>query len=99
MVQGIFLYLVSITASISFSSLPPERLCRPFALLNCDLNRLDGNISSFSDRFLTNFQDSARLFEETQGPGIVFKVFLWDRVTFSGIPGQCAFSGFPRQCA
>ena len=33
-----------------------KRRSRPFALREYDLNRLDGNISTFSDRFLTNFQ-------------------------------------------
>ena len=43
-----------------------KRRYRPFALRECDLNRLDGNISTFSDGFLTNVQ---------------FVKFHWSRLT------------------
>ena len=39
-----------------WSFLTRKRCSWPFALREYDLNRLDGNISTFSDRFLTNFQ-------------------------------------------
>ena len=35
-----------------WSFLTPKGRCRPFALNECDLNCWDGNISTFSDRFL-----------------------------------------------
>ena len=38
-----------------WSFLSPKRRCRPFSLREYDLNSLDGNIPTLSDRFLTNF--------------------------------------------
>ena len=37
------------------SFLTPKGRFRPFALCECDSNRSDGNISTFFDRFCTNF--------------------------------------------
>ena len=39
-----------------WSFLTPKGRCRAFALNEYDLNCWDGNISTFSDRFFTNFQ-------------------------------------------
>ena len=53
--QGIiFVKRSSMTGSI-FVIIDSERSFRPFALCECDSNRLDGNISTFFDRFRTNF--------------------------------------------
>ena len=37
------------------SFLTPRGRFRPFALCKCDSNRLEGNISTFFDRFRRNF--------------------------------------------
>ena len=42
------------------SFLTPKRRFRAFALRKRELSRLDGNISTFSDEFLTNFQSRAQ---------------------------------------
>ena len=53
--QGIvFVKIGSMTGSI-FVILTPKGRFRPFALCECDSNRLDGNIATFFDRFRTNF--------------------------------------------
>ena len=53
--QGIiFVKIGSMTGSI-FVILTPKGRFRPFALCECDSNRLDGNVSTFFDRFRTNF--------------------------------------------
>ena len=56
-----------------WSFLTPKSHSTPLALREYDLNRLYGNISTFSDRFLTNFQDETQFVssQETQGQGIV----------------------------
>ena len=43
-----------------WSFLTPKGRCRPFALNEYDLNCWDGNISTFADRFFTNFQARAQ---------------------------------------
>ena len=50
----IFVKVGSMTGSI-FVILTPKGRLRPFALCDCDSNRLDGNISTFFDRCRTNF--------------------------------------------
>ena len=49
-----FVEISSMTGSI-FVMLTPKVRFRPFALCECDSNRLAGNISTFFDRFRTNF--------------------------------------------
>ena len=69
--QGIiFVKIGSMTGSI-FVILTPKGLCRPFALCECDSNRLDGNISTIFDRFRTNFLADTTLPKETKGQGII----------------------------
>ena len=54
--------------------------CRPFALCECDLNRWNGNISTFSDRFLTNFQGRGLFYLKKLKNRILFKnVLLQDK--------------------
>ena len=50
--QGIIFVKIGSMMGSLFDS---ERWFRPFALCECDSNRLDGNISTFFDRFHTNF--------------------------------------------
>ena len=69
-----------------WSFLTPKRRCRPFALSEYDLNRLDGNTFTFSDRFLTNFQGRAEFYLKKLKDRVLFKnLLLRDRVSFSGI--------------
>ena len=57
-----------------------------FALREYDLNCLDGNISTFSYRFLTNFQGRAQFCLKKLKDRVLFKnLSLRDRVSFSGI--------------
>ena len=76
--QGIiFVNIGSTTGSIwgsIWSFLTPKRRFRPFALRDYDLNRLDGNISTFSDRFLTNFQSRARFRLKKLKDKVLFKL-------------------------
>ena len=68
-----------------WSFLAPKRRSRPFALREYDLNRLDGNISTFSDRFLTNFQGRAQFCLKKLKDRVLLKNFsLQDKVSFSG---------------
>ena len=65
----------SMTGSI-FCNLSPGHRCRPFALCKCDVNCLDGNISAFSDKFLTNFQGSAQLFlKELKDRALISRIY------------------------
>ena len=69
-----------------WSFLTPKRRSKPFALREYDLNRLDDNISTFSDRFLTNFHDRALFCLKKLKDRVLFKnLLLRDRVSFSGI--------------
>ena len=69
-----------------WSFLTPKRRSRPFSLRDYDLNRLDGNISTFSDRFLTNFQGRAQFCLKKLNGRVLFKnLLLRDRVSFSEI--------------
>ena len=68
-----FVEIGFMTGSIPYISfLTPKGRFRPFALCECDSNRLDGNISTFFYRFLTKFPlQSTILPEGTKGQGIV----------------------------
>lgn len=63
-----------------------------------DLNLLDGNISAFSDRFITNFTVCPHIFfKESQGQGIVFEYFTLGQGFILGnwTPEQGTISYFP----
>ena len=82
-----FVEIGSTTGSI-LSFLTPRHLLRPFTFCECDLNRLDGNISTFSDRFFKNFQGRAKSCLRKLKDRVSFKnALLWDRTSFSE-PGQ-----------
>ena len=69
-----------------WSPLTPKRRSRPIALREYALNRLDGNISTFSDRFLINFQARAQFCLKKLKDRVLFNnLSLRDRVSFSGI--------------
>ena len=84
--QGIILIKIgSATGSIR-SFLILKRRCRPFTLREYDLTRLGGNMSTFSDRFLTNFNGRAQFCLRKLEARVLFKNLpLRDRVSFSGI--------------
>ena len=64
----------------------PKRRSRPFALRECDLNRLDGNISTFSDRFLINLKGRAQFYLKKLKDRVLFKnLSLRDRASSSAI--------------
>ena len=66
--------------------LTPKRCSRPFALREYDLNRLDGNLSTLSERFLANYQGRAQFCPKKLQDRVLFKsLWLRDRVSFSGI--------------
>ena len=67
-----------------WSFLTPKRRSRPFfALREYDLNRLDGNISTFSDRFLIHFQGRAQFCLNKLKDMVLFKnLSLRDRDHF-----------------
>ena len=52
--QCIIFVRIGSTAGSIFVIFVICHLCRPFALRECDFIRLNSNISTFSDRFLTN---------------------------------------------
>ena len=70
-----------------WSVFTPKGRCRPFALNEYDLlNCWDGNVSTFSDRFFTNFQARAQFSLKKLKGRVLFKnLSLRDRVSFSGI--------------
>ena len=69
----------------NLSFLTPKRRCRSFAIRKCDLNGLDGTISTFSDGFLLNFQGCVQFYLKKLWDWVLFKSdLLQDRVSFSG---------------
>ena len=53
--QGIIFVKIGSMIGSYLSFLTPKGRFRPCALCECDSSRLDGNISTFFDRFRTNF--------------------------------------------
>ena len=68
-----------------WSFLTHKRRSKPFALREYDLNRLDDNISTLSDLFLTNSQGRAQFCLKKLKDGVLFKNFLLRDRSFSGI--------------
>ena len=59
-----FLRCPGSTSGSIFVTFTPKRPCRLLALCECDFNRLNGNISTFPNRFLTNFHGRAQFFRK-----------------------------------
>ena len=58
---------------VHLSFLTPKGRFRPFALCECDSNRLDSNISTFFDRFRTNFLARAQFCLKKLKDRVLFK--------------------------
>ena len=62
----------------------PKRRSKPFAFREYDLNHLDDNISTFSNRFLTNFQGRAQFRLKKLKDRVLFENLLLRDQSFSG---------------
>ena len=69
-----------------------QRDCMPFAFYKYDSNCLDGKISVFSDRFLSNFKDSGKI----KKPAVVIENYSPRQAIILGnsTPSQGTFSDF-----
>ena len=69
-----------------WSFFTPKGRSRPFAFHEYDLHCWDGNISTFSNGFFTNFQARAQFYLKKLKVRVLFKnLSLRERVSFSGI--------------
>ena len=84
--QGIIFVKIRFTKGSRRLLFTPKRRRRPFGFCEYDLNRLDGNISTFCNRFLINFQGRAKFCLKKLKDRLLFKnVLLQDRGSFSAI--------------
>ena len=68
----LFLQKLAPRQGLYLSFLTLKCRCRPFTIHECDLNHLDGNISTFSDGFLTKFEGRAQYCQKKLKDRVLF---------------------------